>query len=98
MFVANTGPVQVPKQPSAVIVEKIKHKHSQKESRFPHECPASVQSVTRVYPTPCHVGRGLAGSVRLGNVDNKMRLFTPIRSKIPAFQRRGLHLGDHAQR
>ncbi len=35
MFVANTGPVQAPMQPSAVIVEKIKHKNDQKESSFP---------------------------------------------------------------
>ncbi len=34
VFVA-TGSVQAPMQPSAVIVEKIKHKHSQKESNFP---------------------------------------------------------------
>lgn len=27
VFVANSGPVQAPKQPSAVIVGKIKHKH-----------------------------------------------------------------------
>ncbi len=48
MFVANTGPVQAPKQPSAVIVEKIKHKHkhSQKESRFP------LPSLTSALP-PC---------------------------------------------
>ncbi len=92
-------------QPSAVIVEKIKHKHSQKKEQFsssvPHECPASVQPATRVYPTPCHVGRGLAGhprSVRVGYGDNKTRLFTPIRSKTPAFQRRGLHLGARRER
>ncbi len=35
VFVANTGPVQAPKQPPAVIVGKIKHKHSQKERKFP---------------------------------------------------------------
>ncbi len=29
----------------------------------------------------------------MGYGDNKTRLFTPIRSKTPAFQRRGLHLG-----
>ncbi len=34
VFVA-TGSVQAPMQPSAVIVEKIKHKHSQKKSSFP---------------------------------------------------------------
>ncbi len=34
VFVANTGPVQAPMQPSTVIVEKIKHKNSQKESSF----------------------------------------------------------------
>ncbi len=58
-------------------------------------------SVTRVYPTPCHTGRGLAvppRSVRLGYGDNKTRLFTPIRSKTPAFQRRGLHLGAGRER
>ncbi len=91
-------------QPSAVIVEKIKHKHSQKKEQFsssvPHECPASVQPATRVYPTPCHAGRGLAGhprSVRVGYGDNKTRLFTPIRSKTPAFQRRGPHLGARSR-
>ncbi len=77
VFVA-TGSVQAPLQPSAVIVEKIKHKHSQKKSNFPlpslTSAPASVQPATRVYPTPCHAGRGLAGhpqSVRVGYGDNK---------------------------
>ncbi len=76
-------------------------KREQISSSVPHECPASVQSVTRVYPTPCHAGRGLAGhprSVRLGYGDNKTRLFTPIHSKTPAFQRRGLHLGAGRER
>ncbi len=45
MFVA-TGSVQAPMQPSAVIVEKIKHKHSQKESNFP------LPSLTSALP-PC---------------------------------------------
>ncbi len=60
-----------------------------------------MQPATRVYPTPCHAGWGLAGhprSVRLGYGDNKTRLFTPIRSKTPAFQRRGLHLGARRER
>ncbi len=71
-------------------------KREQISSSIPHECPVSVQSFTRVYPTPRHTGRGLAGhprSVRVGYGDNTTRLFTPIRSKTPAFQRRGLHLG-----
>ncbi len=34
----------------------------------------------------------------MGYGDNKMRLFTPIRSKTPAFQRRGLHLGAGRER
>ncbi len=76
-------------------------KREQFSSSVPHECPASVQPATRVYPTPCHAGRGLAGhprSVRLVYGDNKTMLFTPIRSKTPAFQRRGLHLGaGHAR-
>ncbi len=45
MFVA-TGSVQAPMQPSAVIVEKIKHKPSQKESNFP------LPSLTSALP-PC---------------------------------------------
>ncbi len=64
-------------------------KREQFSSSVPHECPASVQPATRVYPTPCHAGRGLAGhpqSVRVGYGDNKTRLFTPIRSKTPALQ------------
>ncbi len=76
-------------------------KREQFSSSVPHECPASVQPATRVYPTPCHAGRGLAGhprSVRVGYGDNKTRLFTPIRSKTPAFQRRGLHLGAGRER
>ncbi len=86
MFVANMGPVQAPKQPLSVIVGKIKQTFSKREQIFSsifHECPAPVQPVTRVYPTPCHAGRGLAGhprSVRMGYGDNKVRLFTPIRS------------------
>ncbi len=96
MFVANMGPVQAPKQPLSVIVGKIKQTFSKREQIFFsifHECPAPV---TRVYPTPCHAGRGLAGhprSVRMGYGDNKVRLFTPIRSKTPTLQRRGLHHG-----
>ncbi len=76
-------------------------KREQFSSSVPHECPASVQPATRVYPTPCHVGRGLAGhprSVRVGYGDNKTRLFTTIRSKTPALQRRGLHLGAGRER
>ncbi len=34
----------------------------------------------------------------MGYGDNKTRLFTPIRSKTPAFQRRGLHLGAGRER
>ncbi len=45
MFVA-TGSVQAPTQPSTVTVEKIKHKHSQKESNFP------LPSLTSALP-PC---------------------------------------------
>ncbi len=45
VFVA-TGPVQAPMQPSAVTVEKIKHKHSRKESNFP------LPSLTSALP-PC---------------------------------------------
>ncbi len=41
-----TGPVQAPMQPSAVTVEKIKHKHSRKESNFP------LPSLTSALP-PC---------------------------------------------
>ncbi len=76
-------------------------KREQFSSSVPHECPASVQPATRVYPTPCHAGRGLAShprSVRVGYGDNKTRLFTPIRSKTPALQRRGLHLGAGRER
>ncbi len=39
-------------------------KRDQFSSSVPHECPASVQLATRVYPTPCHAGRGLAGHPR----------------------------------
>ncbi len=76
-------------------------KREQFSSSVPHECPVSVQLATRVYPTPCHTGRDLAGhprSVRVGYGDNKTRIFTPIRSKTPAFQRRGLHLGAGRER
>ncbi|KAI2652720.1 ORF V: Enzymatic polyprotein [Labeo rohita] len=48
-----------------------------------------------------HSGRGLAGhprSVRLGIGDSKKRLLTPVRSKAPAFQRRGPHRGDEQGR
>ncbi len=99
-----TGSVQVTMQLSAVIAERIKQtfsKRKQFSSSGPHECPASVQPATRVYPTPCHAGRGLAGhprSVRVGYGDNKTRLFTTIRSKTPALQRRGLHLGAGLER
>ncbi len=35
VFIAVTGPIQAPKQLAAAIADIIKHKHSQKESRFP---------------------------------------------------------------
>ncbi len=35
VFFAVTGPIQAPKQPTAAIADIIKHKHSQKESKFP---------------------------------------------------------------
>ncbi len=76
-------------------------KREQFSSSVPHECPASVQPATRVYPTPCHAGRGLAGhprSVRVGYGDNKTRLINPIRSKTPALRRHGLHLGAGRER
>lgn len=44
VFVVNTGPVQAPKQPAAVIASKIKHKHFQKESKFPLPPITSVMS------------------------------------------------------
>ncbi len=100
MFVA-TGPVQAPRCNSGKNKTQTFSKREQFSSSVPHECPASVQPATRVYPTPCHAGRGLVGhprSVRLGYGDNKMRLFTPIRSKTPTFQRRGLHLGAGRER
>ncbi len=42
VFVANIGPVQAPKQPPTVIVWKIKHKRSQKESKLPLPCHMSA--------------------------------------------------------
>ncbi len=47
------------------------------------------------------MGRGLAGhprSVRLGSGDNKMRLYTSIRSKTPAIWWRGVHFSSAQQR
>ncbi len=64
---------------------------------MPCLCAAGHSSLSN----PCHAGRGLAGhprSVRVGYGDNKTRLFTPIRSKTPALQRRGLHLGAGRER
>ncbi len=43
-------------------------KREQMSSSVPHECPASVQSVTRVYPTPRLAGH--PRSVRVGYGDN----------------------------
>ncbi len=104
MFVA-TGSVQAPMQPSAVIVEKIKHKHSQKESNFPlpsltSALPPCSRPLEFIQPlaTRAEAWQAIARSVRVGYWDNKTRLFTPIRSKTPAFQRRGLHLGAGRER
>ncbi len=72
-------------------------KRKQNSSSVHHKCPALVQSVTRVYPTPCHMV-GHPRNVRVGYEDNKMRLFTPIHSKTPSFQRHGLHLGAKRER
>ncbi len=47
VFVA-TGSVQAPLQPSAVIVEKIKHKHYQKKSSFPLPRPSRVPCLRAV--------------------------------------------------
>ncbi len=105
MFVANTGPCTSAHATIRCDSGKNKtqtfSKREQISSSVPHECPASVQSVTRVYPTTCHTGWDLAGhsrSVRLGYEDNKTRLLTPIRSKTPAFQLRCLHLGAGRER
>ncbi len=104
VFVANTGPVQRPKQPSAVIVEKIKHKHSQKRadsSSVPHEVPClravGHSSLSNPLPRGPRPGRP-SPECQMGYGDNKTRLFTPIHSKTPAFQRRGLHLGAGRER
>ncbi len=72
-------------------------KRKQNSSSVHHECPALVQSVTRVYPTPWHMVDH-PRNIRVGYEDNKMRLFTPIHSKTPSFQRRGLHLGAKRER
>ncbi len=98
--VVTTGPVQkAPTQTAAVIARKIKHKHFQKESKFPLPlimCQVpSRRSTTQTNPTPRYMGRVLAGhprSVRLGFGDYKMRILTSVRSKTPAIQLRSSHL------
>ncbi len=81
------GPTIAPSCPTAVIADKIKHTHFQKESEIfsaYHKRPALMQPVCTAVSTPCHAGRGLAGHPRCVNVGNdygKMRLCTPIRSK-----------------
>ncbi len=85
-------------QLSAVIAEKIKHKHSQKESNFPLPSLTSALPLCSrhsSYPTPAtraEAWQAIPGVSEWVMGDNKTRLFTPIRSKTPALQRRGLHL------
>ncbi len=100
-----TGSVQATMQLSAVIAEKIKHKHSQKESNFPlpsltSALPPCSRPLEFIQPlaTRAEAWAGHPRSVRVGYGDNKTRLFTPIRSKTPALQRRGLHLGAGRER
>ncbi len=78
-------------------IDKIKHTFSKREqisSSAYHKHLALMQTVFRAYSTSCYTGRGLAGHlrrVRMGNVYNKMRLFTPIRSKTTTLRRCGHH-------
>ncbi len=63
VFFAVIGPVQVPKQLTGAIAYIIKHKHSQKESRFllPHNTSGLSPTWRQTpwsNPTPCHAGRG----------------------------------------
>ncbi len=87
VFMDPHGPTIAPSCPTAVIADKIKHTHFQKESEIfsaYHKRPALMQPVCTAVSTPCHAGRGLAGHPRCVNVGNdygKMRLCTPIRSK-----------------
>ncbi len=104
MFVA-TGPVQEPMQPSAVTVEKIKHKHSRKESNFP------LPSLTSALP-PCSrplefiqplATRAEAWQAIPGVSDWVMGIIKQGYSlqfarRPPAFQRHGLHLGAGRER
>ncbi len=87
-------------QPSAVTVEKIKHKHSRKESNFsssvPHECPASVQPATRVYQplaTRAEAWQAIPGVSDWVMGIIKRGYLLQFARRPPRFQRRGLHLG-----
>ncbi len=102
----NTGSFRIaPTEQITVTARKIKHKHIRKESTLPLPLITSLWPplggpVARNNLTPCHMGRGLAGhprSVRLGSGDNKMRLYTSIRSKISVIWRHGLHIGPAQQ-
>ncbi len=95
-----TGSVQATMQLSAVIAEQIKHKHSQKESNFPlpsltSALPPCSRPLEFIQPlaTRAEAWQAIPGVSEWVMGDNKTRLFTPIRSKTPAIQRRGLHLG-----
>ncbi len=62
-------------------------KREQISSSAYHKRPALMQPFFRAVSTSCHMGRGLAGHprcVRVGNGYDKMRLYTPIRTKTTA--------------
>ncbi len=100
-----SGPIQVPKQPPAVIVGKIIHKHFQKESTIPlpsltSALPPCSQSLEFIQPlaTQAEAWKAIPEVSEWVMGDNKTRLFTPICSKTLAFQLRGLHLGTGRER
>ncbi len=84
MFVDPHRPSIVPRFPTVVIADKIKHIHFQKEQK---SFSALMQPACTAVSTPCHSGQAMADQLRCVNVGNdygKKRLYTPIRSKTTA--------------
>ncbi len=86
-------PATASRCPNAVIADKIKHKHFQKESKLPFLPPISVlplcsQSAQPFQPlaTRADAWQAISVCVSVGNKHVKMRLFTQIREIVPPAQ------------
>ncbi len=100
-----TGSIQATMQLSTVIVEKIKHKHSQKESNFPlpsltSALPPCSRPLEFIQPlaTQAKVWQAIPGVSEWVMGIIKRGYSLQFAKKTPAFQRHGFHLGAGRER